>query len=99
MSRFLCRHELPVDSRRHVLGVRGEIVCVTARGLDRVDVWVMHDTGLPAVDRVLRVVGSGDPLDDDLVYVGTAPTRDGAVVWHVMEVVAGKGLPAENSDR
>ncbi|QUW18859.1 hypothetical protein [Agrococcus sp. Marseille-Q4369] len=51
-----------------------------------VTLWVEVD-GSPVLgteERTFMIVGTGHPIPDGTVYVGT--TQDGGLVWHVYEV-------------
>lgn len=65
-------------------------------GMQRtVTIWVTVDTAAPKVTRVFRVFGTGHPIPDDWLPVGTC--FDGPFVWHVFERLAGsRGEKHEN---
>ncbi len=56
--------------------------------------WVLLDPNGIGETRTFRVFGTGHPIDHvemaDLQHVGTFQLNDGALVFHVFEVVAGK---------
>lgn len=49
--------------------------------------WALVDPNAPYVDRLIAVVGTGNPApdvdDEDSIYVGTAIC--GALVWHIFD--------------
>lgn len=87
MSKVIHRHRLPIDGEWHTVEA-GTVVFVAARPTnpytETVEVWVEHDQAATAGDQSslhLKVVGTGQPVEDEDVHVGS--TLDGAFVWHV----------------
>lgn len=77
------RYEIPVDDCWHRLLPSGPILHVATRRPDVVEVWAA--SGQPDIVRELRVFGTGQPIPDGAIYVGTAIVPGGAFVWHLME--------------
>ena len=70
----------PFDDRPHVIDLTSDPLHV-ANGttLDEVDFWSEHDMDAPEYPAAFQVVGTGQPLPDGALYVGTAPrTRRGS---------------------
>lgn len=78
------RYTVPVDDQWHTLKLDGAIHHVAARQPDTIEIWALHTGGEFAFDRHLRVFGTGQPMDDECRYVGTA-LATGGLVWHLME--------------
>lgn len=85
--RRVLRYEIPVDGQWHQIGFRGKVLAVGCRTRDVVEFWadtVLDDGKLPeTAERVFRVFGTGQPLEDDAQYVGSTYTPDRAYMWHV----------------
>lgn len=84
------RTELPVDDRPHGIDLTGEILHVAARRPGAIDVWYQaRPDGMESMRRSFQVVGTGQPIPTYLgfyvTHKGTAVTRNGALVWHVLE--------------
>lgn len=69
--------EMPQGVVRHV-AAQGSAICIWV-DVDDVDV-------LGARARTFHAINTGDPVPDDLTYLGT--THVGAIVWHVFEQAA-----------
>jgi hypothetical protein len=50
--------------------------------------WAEVDPDSPAVTRIFEWAGTGHPVPDGGVYVGTALVQGGAYVFHLYEVTA-----------
>jgi hypothetical protein len=87
MSQRIFRYEVPVDDRRHIIALFSDPVAVDCRNLHVVEFWaIAHDTGL-SLDRSFRIVGTGQPLPDNMWrHWGTAIAPGGQLVWHLIEV-------------
>lgn len=83
MTRIL-RYEVPVDDQWHQHDLSGTVLHVAARRRDVVEFWAL-DGGTLTVTRRFRVYGTGHPIDDESLYLGTALAAGGALVWHLME--------------
>lgn len=84
------RYQVPVADRLTVQMPAGATVLSVrpSRGRldDQLDVWAVVDTSAPDEARELLVVGTGNPLPDDVgAFVGTVLTHGGVFVWHVFE--------------
>lgn len=51
--------------------------------------WAEVDPSRTLVDRWFVVEGTGHPIEHDGVYVGTAMSHGGALVWHIFETTGG----------
>jgi len=47
--------------------------------------WALVCPEAPKRTRFLRIVGTGHPVEDDLLYVGTFQLQNGALVFHLFE--------------
>lgn len=86
MSRAVYKYEIPVDDQwRDIptpLPARIVHVACTTTGYGVVYVWAEVTPGsADTATRKMRVFGTGQPIPDGAVYVGTAPA--GPFVWHV----------------
>jgi hypothetical protein len=79
------RCALPVDGQPHVFTMTGDPVFVDSIGDAEVEFWYEHDSSKGASDRAFQVFGTGHPLPDDAVYVGTCPRTPLGLVWHLYE--------------
>ena len=51
---------------------------------DHLVLWALVDATAPSELRTVRIVGTGNPVQDDPgVYVGTVQIHGGSLVWHV----------------
>ncbi len=73
--------DLPTDAK---------VVHVAAQD-DVPTIWVLLDPAAPTVQRAFVGVGTGQPVDEDLSFVGTATGIAGWLVFHVFE----RGAPDE----
>jgi hypothetical protein len=85
------RYQLPVvDAPVLRLPLGAEVLSVgpPRDGGGDLDVWALVNTEAVSIRREFRVVGTGNPLPDDLGrFVGTVPLYDGALIFHVFEAV------------
>lgn len=90
MSRVIYKYTVPVDDQMHSfeLGWFDSVVHVgsqTGDTYDGVQMWVeVHRTG-PKAGRRFRVIGTGQPIEDNERYIGSAMCPP--FVWHVVEIV------------
>ncbi|OMI34388.1 DUF7352 domain-containing protein [Streptomyces sparsogenes] len=85
MTRAIHRYEVPVDDCWHAVDLTGEIVHVDSRSMHTVEIWAIHGPGEPT-RRGFRVYGTGHPIPDDAIHVGTAIPPGGQLVWHLLEL-------------
>ncbi len=50
-------------------------------------VWTAQDTSQPTVSRRIAIVGTGNPLSDAMMFIGSV--TQGSYVWHVFEACHG----------
>jgi hypothetical protein len=81
--RAIHRHEVPVDDQWHTLALTGDVLHVATRNSHIVEIWTSH--GDKTAERSFRVFATGQPLPDELNYIGTAIAPGGHLVWHLME--------------
>lgn len=82
-KRQVFRYTVPVDDQPHTFDLTNDPLHV-ANGamLDEVEFWAEHDMDAPEYPAVFQVVGTGQPLPDGAVHVGTCPRIHG-LVWHL----------------
>ena len=83
-KRQVFRYTVKVDDQPHTFDLTSDPLHV-ANGatLDEVEFWAEHDPDAPEYPAAFQVVGTGHPLPDGAVYVGTCPrTREG-IAWHL----------------
>ncbi|MFD9564360.1 hypothetical protein [Streptomyces sp. NPDC059994] len=85
MSSAIYRYEIPVDDQWHAVQLSGDVIHVACRNPRAVELWGIHTDG-PSATRGFRVFGTGQPLPGKVRHVGTAPTPDGQLVWHLLEL-------------
>jgi hypothetical protein len=86
MRSSIYRYEIPVDDHWHPLQLSGAILHVASRNPRVVELWAVESGGLTKT-RGFRVFGTGQPLPDNVQYIGTAIPPGGQLVWHLMEMV------------
>lgn len=85
------KYDVPIeDSFRLKLPRTGKFLAFQAQS-GRPQIWMLVD---PNDDRKLdhefRLAGTGHPIEEpesDLIYRGTCQMQDGALVWHLFEVI------------
>lgn len=84
MTRAVYKYEIPVDDQWHgsTMPLPAQIVHAASQSRGVVCLWaeVAPDSTESAV-RAFRVFGTGQPIPEGAVYVGSA--LDGPYVWHV----------------
>jgi hypothetical protein len=74
---------VPVDDQDHPVALQGPVLHVGSQEHGQVQLWAMHYADVDPVPYTFRVVGTGQPFPDGMVYVGTA--CDGPLVWHLLQ--------------
>lgn len=82
------RYQVGLDGPVEI-GLTGDPVAFGALGYSAgIEFWAEHDDTREPEVRTFTIVGTGHPIPDGAVYVGTAPrTREG-LVWHLYELAA-----------
>lgn len=86
MTYRIYRYEVPVDDRWHTFKC-GPPLHVACRHHGFVEFWAhpFEDDADEFVDELrFRVYGTGHEIPEEALYVGTALTPDGALVWHLV---------------
>jgi hypothetical protein len=83
--RTIFKYPVPVDDLMHTHSIpAGSVVCyVGQQGCPCI--WIEVDTSMDRVERRFQIFGTGHPVPDGFIYVGTA--LDEPFVWHVFEKV------------
>lgn len=81
---MIYRYTVPADDAWHALPLTGSVLHVACRTPGSVDLWALHTDG-PAVVRSFRVVGTGHPLPEGSLHVGTSMIPGDRLVWHLLE--------------
>lgn len=82
--RAIYKYQVPVDGQIHDYSIpTGAIVRHVDQQGNYPHLWVEVQSDAPTVTRTFRVFGTGHPIPDGFVYVGS--TMDGPFVWHVFE--------------
>lgn len=76
--------DIPVDDTPHIAGAYPVFV-VCQDTYETVQLWTL-DNGDGHVDTPYQVFGTGQPVPDGAVYVGTAPAMGGKLIWHVFDM-------------
>ena len=84
-KRQVFRYTVPVDDQPHVIHL------TNGATLDEVEFWAEHVMDAPEYPATFQVVGTGHPVPDGALYVGTCPRVHG-LVWHLYRL-AGVGDP------
>jgi len=57
---------------------------------DDMNLWVKIDDSAIEVDRHIKIIGTGHPIDEryrkQLVFIDTVQMSGGSLVWHVFEI-------------
>ena len=63
-----------------------QILCVQMQD-GHLYIWAMVDDEAPMDSRTIRIIGTGNPIDDGnwLNYIGAVQEFDGELIWHVFE--------------
>lgn len=93
MSRAVWKYTIPVDDQDHAftLGWIAPVLHVASESLDTVSFWIEHLSNGSELERKFRVFGTGHPIPDRAVYVGTVPLPSVGIVWHLYETTACHG--------
>ena len=87
-DRAMYRYMIPVDDRPHIETLTGDPVAVAATADSRgVEFWAEYDEQFGKSDRAFQVFGTGHPIPDGAVWVGTCPRTDLGLVWHLFEIL------------
>jgi hypothetical protein len=84
-DRRMFRYTVPVDDKPHEFALTGDPVAVAAPQLELVEFWAEFGIDVWPTDRLFQVFGTGHPLPDGAVWVGTCPRIHG-LVWHLYEL-------------
>lgn len=82
-------HKYPldvVDSQEVIMPTNSRILTVQVQQ-DTPCLWAEVDTTLESTARVIVTRGTGHPLSENMVYLGSYQLREGALVFHVLELV------------
>ena len=86
------RYVVPIDNKvHHVELTRIATVTEMATVLygpgegGHLEFWAPYDSDAEKVTRRFRVYGTGDPIDGEIVYWGTAPRVSSGAVFHLIE--------------
>ncbi len=77
------RHEVPVDDKEHKIRVGLRVVAVHCRWLSVVEFWSVQ-RGDDLVEQTFLVVGTGQQVEGQWAYVGTAVPPGDALAWHLL---------------
>lgn len=89
-ARTIYKYDVPVDDQVHQIGMpRGATILHVAcqNSADTVQIWVECLPSAPPEIRSFIVYGTGHAVHESGVYHGTCLAADGALVWHLYEVV------------
>lgn len=78
------RYEVPVDDQWHAIRCTQPLK-VECREVDTVEFWAFSTDVRSLPVRRFRVFGTGQAIEDEVDYVGTAVAPGGSLVWHLME--------------
>lgn len=92
--RTIYKYTIPVDGQEHLLSLPQYTMIVNVdkhpKRSDAVSAWALiYDTNMPHESRTFIVSGTGQPVDPDWSYIGSAVTLDGSLVWHLWETYNG----------
>lgn len=88
MSRQMFRYVVPVDDEAHVFPLTSDPVAFAPIGDDQVEFWAEYEEDVRRSYRAFQVFGTGHPLPDGAVWVGTSPRTELGLVWHLYETTA-----------
>lgn len=82
MSARILRYEVPVDNRWHeITSLRP--LAVGCRFRDIVEFWAWEFPNITPVTHQYKVVGTGQPIDEDVEYIDTVTAPGGRYIWHL----------------
>lgn len=75
-----------IERQEVIMPVRAKILCVQTQR-EKLCLWALVDPDAILEPRKIRIHGTGHDVPDDerLKYIGTAPMRNGSLIWHVFE--------------
>lgn len=80
----ICKYTVPVDGQLHTIELQGPIVHVGSQQPHHVQFWAMnYDDDLDSSPVHFRVVSTGQPFPEKMIYVGSAMDRP--YVWHLLK--------------
>lgn len=84
-AKRMFRYEVPVDDQEHGFTLTGPVRAIGGT-LMYVEFWYEHDYSATYRQVRFRVFGTGHPVPDYAVYVGTAPRTPEGLVWHLYQM-------------
>ena len=69
--------KMPLAGKILTVALQEEIPCI----------WALVDSDQKEVERIIRIAGTGHPMNDYAVYIGTFLMLKDRLVFHVFEVV------------
>lgn len=98
MAQRVLKWDIPVDDEPHMAGAYPvHVMCQDT--YETVQIWTL-DAGDGHRDTPYQVFGTGQPVPDGAVYVGTAPALKGQLIWHIFDMtyVVPEGPEEEPTD-
>lgn len=81
-ERRMFRYAVAVDDRPHFVYLTGDPLHVGCQYLSEVEFWAENDPDDSPAPVAFQVFGTGQPIPDGAVHVGTCPRLQG-LVWHL----------------
>ena len=91
MSRSVYRYRVGLDGPETIGLTSGPVAFGALARSAGIEFWAEHDDTRPELPRTFVIVGTGHPVPEGALYVGTAPRTPEGLVWHLFELT---GLPS-----
>lgn len=85
MNRTIWKTTLSVTDRQTLQLPRGAALLTVQMQFDMPQMWALVDPSQPIERRVIRIAGTGHPVDFNCPYIGTFQLDGGALVFHVFD--------------
>ena len=68
--------KMPVGAKILMVTLQNEIPCL----------WALVDTDMSKSEKYIRIVGTGHPIEDNAIYIGSFLMHHERLVFHVFEI-------------
>jgi hypothetical protein len=83
---FIYKYSLHLVEKQTIKMPYGSIIIAVQLQFNVITLWVRFAESkvLPLVNRIFSVHGTGHPIDESEIYLGTV--QQGSFVWHIFEI-------------
>jgi hypothetical protein len=91
--RTIWRYTIPCDGKPHeyTLSYGPFHVALSQETMDEIDFWAEHSDEVNPFTLKLQVVGTGQPLPDSALWLGTTQRNRAGEVWHLVQLATPDG--------